>query len=102
MLQGGGIALTQGQAKRILLDAVRAELFGRLDVDCGVLWNPRYAGSSVPFALPSGATDQAALGALTFETANWGDVEPAAARIRATEAVLVMVVPGRDHLTVTI
>jgi len=101
VLQGGGIALTQGQAKRILLVPFSPNYSG------GSMWTAafsgmRYAGSSVPFALPSGATEQAALGALTFEAANWGDVEPAAARIRATEAALVMVAPGSGHLTITI
>jgi hypothetical protein len=56
----------------------------------------------VPFALPGGASDQAALTALNFEGANWVDVEPVASRIRATEAVLVMVTPAPGHLTIAI
>lgn len=101
VLQGGGIALTQAQAKRILLVPFSPNYSG------GSMWaaafsGTRYAGSSVPFALPSGATDQVALGALAFDSANWADIEPAAARIRATEAALVMVAPGPGHLTVTV
>jgi hypothetical protein len=54
VLQGGGIALTQGQAKRILLVPFSPNYSG------GSMWTAafsgmRYAGSSVPFALPSGA-----------------------------------------------
>lgn len=101
VLQTGGIAFTQIQAKRILLVPFSPNYSG------GAMWTAafsgtRYSSSSVPFALPSGATDQATLGALTFETANWVDVEPAAARIHATEAVLVLVAAGPGHLTVTL
>lgn len=101
VLQGGGIAVTQVQVRRILLVPFSPNYSG------GSMWaaafsGTRYAGGPVPFVLPSGATDQTTLGALNFDTANWVDVEPAASRIRATEAVLVLVAPGSGHLTVTI
>lgn len=101
VLQGGGIGIAQVQVKRILLVPFAPNYSG------GSMWTAafsgtRYNGSAVPFALPSGATDQAALGALSFDSANWVDVESVAARIHATEAVLVMVAPGSGRLTVTI
>jgi hypothetical protein len=100
VLQGGGIALTQVQAKRILLVPFAPNYSGS-SMWAAAFSGTRYAGSFVPFALPGGATDQATLSALNFDTANWMDVEPAAARIHATEVVLVKVMPAPGHLTVT-
>ncbi len=101
VLQGGGIGLAQVQAKRILLVPFGPNYSGS-SMWTAAFSGTRYSASSVPFALPVGATDQAVLGALNFDTANWVDVEPAAARIHATEAALVKVAPSPDHLTVTI
>jgi hypothetical protein len=101
VLQSGGIAFTQAQVKRILVVPFSPNYSG------GSMWTAafsgtRYSGSAVPFALPVGATDQAALGGLNFDAANWVDIEPAALRIRATEAVLVKVEPTPGYLTVTL
>lgn len=101
VLQTGGIAFTQVQAKRILLVPFAPNYSG------SSMWTAsfsgtRYAGSAVPFSLPSGGGDQAALSALPFDAVNWVDVEPAASRIRATEAVLVKVEQNPGHLTITL
>ena len=46
--------------------------------------------------------DQSTLGSLSFDSATWADVEPAASRIRSSEAVLMLAVPNGNHLTVTL
>jgi hypothetical protein len=100
VLQGIGVAYTQAQLKRILLVPF-APNYNSNSMWAAAFSGTRYSGSSVPFALPGGA-DQSTLGGLNFEAANWIDVETAASRIRATEAVLVMVVPDSGHLTITL
>jgi hypothetical protein len=85
------------QARRILVIPM-SPTFNR-DSD----WNstfssPRFGGSLVPFTVPSGdSPDVAALGRLQFDATNWADVELVAARIHASEAVLVLVtqIPGK-------
>jgi hypothetical protein len=54
----------------------------------------RFGGSQVPFTIPSGGSpDVTALGRLQFDATTWADVELVAARIHATEAVLVLAIP---------
>ena len=43
-----------------------------------------------------------ALGGLAFDSASWANVEPVAARIRASEAVLVQAVVTGNKLTITL
>jgi hypothetical protein len=101
-LQGVGIAFTQVQAKRILIIPF-APGYARNAAWGSALASPRFAGAVVPFALPGGdALDNSALGGLGFDSATWADVEPVAARIRASEAVLALVAPTPGHLTVTL
>lgn len=100
VMQGGGLALALVQPKRILLVPFSPNYSG------GSMWSAafsgtRYATAAVPFSLPTGS-DQAALGALSFDNTNWIDVEQAASRAHATEAALVMVQQKEGHLTVTI
>lgn len=100
-MQSGGIAFALVQTRRILLVPMAP------NYSSGSLWTSsfsgtRYAAAAVPFALPSGGTDQAAIGGMSFETANWTDVETAAAKIKASEAVFVQVVPAQGHLTITL
>ena len=101
VLQTGGIAFTQIQVRRILLVPFSPSYSGS-SMWTAAFSGTRYSGSSVPFALPTGGADQATLGALSFDTANWVDVESAASRIHANEAVLVKVELGSGHLTVTL
>jgi hypothetical protein len=101
VLQSAGIAFTQLQAKRILVVPF-APNFSRSSGWAAALGNPRFATSVVPFALPGGAVDQSTLGALSFDSATWADVEPAASRIRSNEAVLMLAVPNGKYLTVTL
>ena len=61
----------------------------------------RFGGSQVPFTIPSGgSSDIVALSRLQFDAMNWADVELVAARIRASEAVLVLAtpIPGKIQL----
>jgi len=51
--------------------------------------SPRFGGSAVPFSVP-GSADKETLSKIKFDTAGWADVQKAASRIRATEAVLVL------------
>ncbi|HTT97949.1 MAG TPA: hypothetical protein VMF58_07855 [Rhizomicrobium sp.] len=100
VLQSGGIAYTQLQVKRILLIPM-APNFSSTSLWTAAFSGTRYSGSAVPFALPGGG-DQTTLGALTFDSVNWIDVEPIASRIHSAEAVVVQVVPSADHLTINL
>ncbi len=51
--------------------------------------SPRFQGSAVPFTVP-GTADKETLNKLKFDTAGWPDVQKAASRIRAAEAVFVL------------
>jgi hypothetical protein len=91
-MQAGGIAFSYVAPKRILLIPMAP------NYSSGSLWTSafagtRYAAAAVPFALPSGGSDQAALAPLSFDTANWLDIEQVAAKARASEAVMVQVKP---------
>ncbi len=99
-LQSIGVANSQAQLKRILLVPFAPNYSGN-SLWTSAFSGTRYSGSSVPFSLP-GSGDQSSMAALNFDSANWVDVESAAARIHATEAVFVMVTPGPGHLTITL
>jgi hypothetical protein len=101
VLQSSGIAYAQTQAKRILVVPFSPN-YSRSSGWAAALGNPRFSTSVVPFALPGGAVDQSTLGGLTFDAATWNDIEPAASRIRASEAVLMLAVPSGNRLTVTL
>jgi hypothetical protein len=61
----------------------------------------RFVGSVVPFAVPTGsAPDIAALGRLEFDATTWADVQQVAARIHASEAVLVLAIPLGNRMQV--
>jgi len=100
LLQSTGIPYAAAQAKRVLVIPM-APGYTRGSSWTSALASPRFAHSLVPFAVPVGdAVDESVLGGLTFETATWNDVEPAASRIRASEAVLIQAVPTGNKLTV--
>lgn len=99
-LQGINVTFLQAQQKRILLVPMSPN-YSQTSLWTSAFSGTRYSGSAVPFGIPSPG-DQTTLGALTFDGANWNDVEPSATRIRATEAVLVQVVPGQGHLTINL
>ncbi|HWA88665.1 MAG TPA: hypothetical protein VG889_01425 [Rhizomicrobium sp.] len=98
VMQNGGLAFTLVQAKRILLVPM-SPTYSQTSVWTAAFSGTRYAGSAVPFGLP-GVGDQLVLSPLGFDTTNWQNVESVATKLRATEAVLVQVVPGPGHLTV--
>ena len=90
-----GISANYGNplARRILLIPM-SPTFTRGSEWSSAFVNPRFGGSQVPFTVPSGDTsDVGALAHLQFDATNWADVELVAARIHATEAVLVLAVP---------
>jgi hypothetical protein len=97
LLQAAAIPYTQLQAKRVLLVPM-APGFARGSPWTAALASPRFATGAVPFSLPGGGD----LAGLAFETANWADVEAVAARIHASEAVLVLATPAPGHLTITL
>ena len=80
-------------ARRILLIPM-SPTFERSSLWTGAFSSPRFAQSAVPFVVPSGdAQDVQNLEHLQFDATNWADVEIVAARIHATEAVLVLAIP---------
>ena len=99
LLQGAGIAFTQGAARRILLVPM-APTF-QAGPWAQALNAPGLKNSVVPFAVAD-AADAATLGSLNFDAAGWNDVAPAAKRVGASEAALVQVVNGSGKLTVNI
>ncbi|MGC9952665.1 MAG: DUF2066 domain-containing protein [Rhizomicrobium sp.] len=102
LLQSSGILYSAERAKRVLLIPM-APGYSRGSPWTAALANPRFANSVVPYSVPIGdALDMNALGGLPFDTANWTDVEPVAARIRASEAVLIQPTVTGNKLTVTL
>jgi hypothetical protein len=102
VLQAAGIPYTAVAAKKILLVPM-APGFARNSAWTTAFASPRFMTAAVPFALPVGdAADMAALGGLNFESANWDHVAAAAARIKATEAVLVQVTPAGNKLQIAV
>ncbi|MEI9997187.1 MAG: hypothetical protein WDM91_21505 [Rhizomicrobium sp.] len=79
--------------RRILLIPMSPN-FDRASPWSSAFSSPRFTGTAVPFAVPTGdAPDVKALGRLQFDATNWADVQIVAARIHATEAVLVLAIP---------
>jgi len=102
LLQSTGIPYAAVAAKRILVIPM-APGFARSSLWTQAFANPRFATSPVPFAVPVGdAQDMTALAGLSFDSASWENVAPAAARFRATEAVLVLAAVNGNKLAVTL
>jgi hypothetical protein len=99
LLQGTGIAFTQGAAKRILVVPMSPTF--QPGPWAQALNAPGLKNSVVPFAVAE-VGDVATLGSLNFDTAAWNDVAAAARRIGASEAALIQVVNGSGKLTVNI
>lgn len=98
-LQAANIPFTQTVVRRILLVPMSP------GYNSGP-WAQAFTAPSsrdaiVPFALPT-AADASDLAQLNFDTATWGDVEPVAERIKATEAALLQVVYANGKVTVYI
>jgi hypothetical protein len=102
MLQSAGIAYATAQARRVLVIPM-APGYGKTSGWTQALANPRLAGGLVPFALPFGdGEDMKALAALRFDTANWAEIEPVAARLAAQEVVLMLALPAGRTMTVSL
>ncbi|HUO90195.1 MAG TPA: hypothetical protein VMU08_13550 [Rhizomicrobium sp.] len=87
-------------ARRIVLIPM-APTFNRASNWTTVFASPRFGGSVVPFAVPTGdAPDIAGLGRLQFDATSWADVQQVAARIHASEAVLVLAVPIGNRMQI--
>lgn len=99
LLQGAGIAFTQGVAKRILLVPMSPGF--QSGPWAQALNAPSLKNSVVPFAVAE-AADAATLSNLNFDTAAWNDVAAAAKRVGASQAALVQAVNGSGKLTVNI
>ncbi|HEY0107752.1 MAG TPA: hypothetical protein VGB91_16845 [Rhizomicrobium sp.] len=79
--------------RRILLIPM-SPTFDRKSAWSSAFSSPRFGGSLVPFAVPTGeAPDVKALSDLKFDATTWPDVQIVAARIHATEAVLALAIP---------
>ena len=102
VLQTAGIPYTAQQAKRVLVIPM-APSYSRASGWTQALASPRLNSSVVPFTVPlGGAMDDSVLAGLVFDTATWANVEPAAARIHATEAVLMQAAVTGNKLTITL
>jgi hypothetical protein len=66
------------------------------------LAQPKYANAQFPLVRPVGDdVDQSSLGSLHFAEASWGQIQSAASRVHAGEAVLVEASnPAASHMTV--
>ena len=64
----------------------------------------RMAAGNVPLQVPMGdALDATMLGPISFDTGAWSDVQPAASRVHASQAALVLAGPiSGGHMTVSI
>jgi hypothetical protein len=89
LLQGAGIAYTQGSARRVLVVPMSPGF--QMGPWAAALNAPGFKDSVVPFNLV-GEADAASLKDLNFDTASWNDVAAAARRAGDTEAALVQVV----------
>lgn len=86
-----GYAVTQ--ARRILVIPM-SPTFNKDSNWTNAFSSPRFAGSLVPFVVPSGGSAEvSALSHLQFDAVTWADIEPIAARLRVTEAVIALAVP---------
>lgn len=102
LLQTSGIPYTATAAKKILLVPL-APGFARGSMWTMAFASPRFAVTTVPFAVPVGdAQDMAALSGLNFDSASWEHIAPVANRIRATEAVLVLATQVGNKLVVSL
>ncbi|GAA0542733.1 hypothetical protein GCM10008941_23340 [Rhizomicrobium palustre] len=90
VLQAANIPYTSVAAKRILLVPL-APGYARNSAWTQAFASPRFAMAAVPFGLPPGdAADAAALNGLNIDTATWDHLAPVAAKLKASEAVLVL------------
>ena len=93
VLQTGGIAFTQVQARRILLVPFAPNYSG------GSMWTAafsgtRYSTSSIPFAFRTAPWISPRSAPCRLRRRVRNDIEPAASRIRSTEAVLMVAGPN--------
>jgi hypothetical protein len=98
VLQAAGVPYASAAVKRILVIPM-APGFAPRSPWTMAFASPRFASAAVPFALPAGDSE---LSGLTFENASWDQVAAAAARLKATEAVLVLAQPGGNKMLLSL
>lgn len=99
LLQGAGIAYTQGAARRIVIVPMSPGF--QLGPWAAALNAPGLKDSVVPFSVAD-AADAAGLKDLNFDSASWNDVAAAARRAGAGEVALIQAVAGKDKVSVNI
>jgi len=99
LLQGAGIAYTQGAPRRVLIVPMSPGF--QLGPWAQALNAPSLRDSVVPFSIAESA-DASGLKDVNFDNANFADVGAAAKRVGAVEAALVQVENGSGKLTVNI
>ncbi|HEY7979537.1 MAG TPA: DUF2066 domain-containing protein [Rhizomicrobium sp.] len=88
LLRGANVAYTDAQTHPILILALSPRWAGRSA--WAAAWaTPVYSHAALPLVLPYGdPLDQGTLGNTDLNTTTWQDVEPAASRVKAQEAVI--------------
>jgi hypothetical protein len=100
MLRQQNIAYTDAGAHPILIVPMAPRYDSRSPWTLAFL-NPRYSHASVPLNLPiPDAGTIAALGGETFDQAQWQEVQGVASRVRATEAILLLLVNDKGKVTI--
>ncbi|HWD48455.1 MAG TPA: DUF2066 domain-containing protein [Rhizomicrobium sp.] len=90
LLRSAAIAYTDTTAHPIMIVAMAPRWVSH-SAWANAWANPKFASGAVPLVSPVGDTvDAGALSALNFSDATWQDVEPAASRVHANEAMLVL------------
>lgn len=98
LLRANGIPYAETQGAKFLIVPMSPAYSPRAPWTS--VWNdPHYANGLVP-VVPPDPSDAAALASLNFDSASMGDVQGAASRVHAQEAVLAMLTVANGHATV--
>jgi hypothetical protein len=101
LLRMADIGISEQQGNAILLVAMSPTYNGQ-SLWAQAIAKPKYAAAQFPLVTPIGdAVDQSSLGPLHFADASWGQVQPAASRVHAGDAVLMQASsPAAGKMTV--
>ncbi|HXL99841.1 MAG TPA: DUF2066 domain-containing protein [Rhizomicrobium sp.] len=100
MLRGQGIAYTDMAAHPILIVPL-APRYDPHGAWTNAFFNPRYSHAAVPLNLPiPDAPTISALGAVTFDSAQWPQLQSIAGRVRAEEGMLLLFSNDKGKVTV--
>lgn len=101
VLKEAKVAFTSSTAHRIVLLPLNPG-YVRGSAWTNAFIAPRFAEAVVPFTLPAGSADSAALAHLNFDTATWADLADVGLSVHATEAVLVLLQVDRSQHRLTL